>query len=46
MIESYGLWSMGRREMLEQGKVVLNWQRPAPTKLKPGERLLETGEYT
>ncbi|CAJ0547464.1 Ff.00g042180.m01.CDS01 [Fusarium sp. VM40] len=45
MIESHGLWSMGRRDMLEQGKAVLNWQRPAQTRLKPGERILETGKY-
>ncbi|KAH6957297.1 hypothetical protein DER45DRAFT_485935 [Fusarium avenaceum] len=45
VIKSYGLWSMERRNLLEQEKTVLNWQRPAQTKLKPGERILETGEY-
>lgn len=39
------LWSWERRDLLEQGKTVLNWQRPAQTKLKPGDRILETGEH-
>lgn len=39
------LWSVERRRMLEQGKTVLNWQRPAQAKLKPGDRILETGEF-
>lgn len=39
------LWSWERRNLLEQGKTVLNWQRPAQTKLQPGDRILETGEH-
>ncbi|QPC70085.1 hypothetical protein HYE68_000837 [Fusarium pseudograminearum] len=39
------LWSTERRDMLAQGKVVLNWQRPAQIKLTPEDRILETGEY-
>lgn len=38
------LWSVERRRMLEQGKEVLNWQRPPQANLKPGDRLLATGE--
>ncbi|KAF0638699.1 hypothetical protein FPSE5266_20242 [Fusarium pseudograminearum] len=39
------LWSTERRDMLAQGKAVLNWQRPAQIKLTPEDRILETGEY-
>ncbi|KAI1066897.1 hypothetical protein LB506_012001 [Fusarium annulatum] len=39
------LWSTQRKNMLEQGKTVLNWQRPPQCKLKPGDRILETGEF-
>ncbi|KAF5714649.1 kinase-like domain-containing protein [Fusarium globosum] len=39
------LWSTERKRMLEQGKTVLNWQRPPQCKLKPGDRILETGEF-
>lgn len=38
-------WSMSRKEMLKQGKTVLSWQRPPQRKLKPGDRILETGEF-
>lgn len=38
------LWSIERWRMIEQGKEVLNWQRPPQAKLKPGDRLLATGE--
>lgn len=39
------MWSVERRRMLEQGKTVLNWQRPSQSKLKSGDRILETGEF-
>ena len=39
------LWSMERQRMLQQGKTALNWQRPAQSNLKPGDGILETGEY-
>ncbi|KAF5018329.1 hypothetical protein F66182_9690 [Fusarium sp. NRRL 66182] len=39
------LWSTERKRMLDQGKTVLNWQRPPQSKLKPGDRILETGEF-
>lgn len=39
------LWSTERKKLLEQGKTVLNWQRPPHCKLKPGDRILETGEF-
>ncbi|KAK6714286.1 hypothetical protein SNK04_005232 [Fusarium graminearum] len=38
MKESRVLWSTERRDMLAQGKTVLNWQRPAQIKLKPADR--------
>ncbi|KAG7405049.1 CBL-interacting serine/threonine-protein kinase 20 [Fusarium oxysporum f. sp. rapae] len=39
------LWSTERKRLLEQGKTVLNWQRLPQCKLKPGDRILETGEF-
>ncbi|KAH7240129.1 uncharacterized protein BKA55DRAFT_706620 [Fusarium redolens] len=38
-------WSTERKMRLEQSKTVLNWQRPPQSKLKPGDRILETGEF-
>lgn len=38
------VWSWERKRMLEQGKPVLEWQRPSQSKIKPGDKLLETGE--
>lgn len=38
------VWSWERKRMLEQGKPVLEWQRPPQSQLKPGDKLLETGE--
>ncbi|KAH7316993.1 hypothetical protein B0I35DRAFT_451778 [Stachybotrys elegans] len=37
--------SFRRTKLVKQGKPVLSWERPAQSKLKPGQRLLETGEY-
>ncbi|SCV47181.1 uncharacterized protein FFB14_09669 [Fusarium fujikuroi] len=39
------LWSTEKKKMLEQGMTVLNWQRPPQCKLKPGDRILVTGEF-
>ncbi|KAI1037010.1 hypothetical protein LB505_011413 [Fusarium chuoi] len=39
------LWSTERKRLLEQGKTDLNWQRPPQCELKPGDRILETGEF-
>ncbi|KAM5370882.1 hypothetical protein ACJZ2D_008315 [Fusarium nematophilum] len=37
-------WS--RNELLEQGKTVLNWQRPPQRRLKAGDRVLATGKLS
>ncbi|KAM0439694.1 hypothetical protein ACHAPT_000787 [Fusarium lateritium] len=39
------IWNHGRQKMLERGESVLNWERPPQCKLKPGDRILETGEF-
>ncbi|EWY84046.1 hypothetical protein FOYG_13824 [Fusarium oxysporum NRRL 32931] len=39
------LWSTERKRLSDKGKTVLNWQRPPQCKLKPGDRIPETGEF-
>jgi hypothetical protein len=39
------LWCHQRKDMLNDGKTVLEWQRPCQSSLKPGDRLVETGDF-